>query len=87
MLIAVPAGYVLTSSNRLVPGGPCCIGLGAGLTMDSTGRITPGGPSCIGLGAGLTMDSSGRIYDSMPQFEVPVLPQPPAKEYVDERSY
>ena len=39
MTIVVPAGFVLTSDNRIVPGGPICIALGAGMRMDSSGRI------------------------------------------------
>ena len=39
MLISVPPGYVLTSDNRLIPGGPQMIIIGPGQTMDSGGRI------------------------------------------------
>lgn len=57
MLIVVPAGYSLTADNKLIKGGPCCIGLGAGMRMDATGKIYYDG-----------VKWEGEVF---PQFEIP----------------
>ncbi len=44
MLVAVPAGYILTSNGRFIRGGPSLIALEPGLELRSDGQIIPTGP-------------------------------------------
>lgn len=45
MLISVPAGYTLTSSGKIVKGGPQNLVLGAGLRLTTGGQIIQTGPT------------------------------------------